>query len=93
MATVYLLSKISTPLEDYQRENLEEKLNEAFGTKWRAIGNGSYLVAADSTFVTEDISNKAGISEGYMGEFIVTALQPYFGFGPNSNWEWISTNG
>lgn len=93
MPTIYLLSKITGPLDQQERDKIENSLSDVFGTSWRDVGNGSYLVSADSTLVTEDISNKIGISEGNMGEYIVTALQPFYGFGPNSNWEWISSNG
>lgn len=93
MATIYLLSKIKTALEPGEQLILEQNLRQEFGEKWRDIGNGSYLVSADPTYVTEDISNKAGISNGSVGEFIVTALSPYYGYGPTANWEWINANG
>jgi hypothetical protein len=93
MATIYMLAKVVDALDAGKQALIEQKLSLEFPSKWRAVGNGVYLVSADSSLVTEDISDKTGISDGSAGEYIVTAVHPYFGWASTSVWEWINANG
>lgn len=91
MATVYLLAKVGENQNPTFSAKLEANLEKCFPKKWRDIGVGSYLVACEEPTVTKDLSEKLEISGGSVGAYIVTKLSPFYGWGDNSMWEWIST--
>lgn len=92
MAAIFLLAKVDNEQRLDQKKVLESNLAREFPQKWRDIGNGCYLVATDSSVVTQDVSDKSGISDGGAGGYIVTAINPYYGWASNSTWEWIAAN-
>ena len=89
MAQIFLLAKIGLPLSEEARANLEGALDMRFPQAWRAIGNGSYLLATTMVRITQDISTEIGITDGHFGEFLVTDIGSYFGWADRSLWEWI----
>lgn len=80
MVGIFLLTKVQEAQTPQQKQILEAALVGAFPDSWRDIGNGSYLVATSKSMITQDISGAAGITGGEAGSYIVTSLQPYYGW-------------
>ena len=93
MATVFILIKVGKAQNDMERATIESNLGEHYGDSWRHLGLGSYLVAEQDPILTREVSDKIGISGGEVGEYIVTKLDPFFGWGYKEVWEWIDTYG
>lgn len=93
MATVYLLVKVGEVQNATAKAKLEENLTEHYDSKWRRLDHGSYLVAVDEPTLTREVSDNTGISDGEVGSYIVTKLDPFFGWADKEIWEWIYTYG
>ena len=93
MATIYVLIKVDKAQNDAQRERIVSNLRERYGDAWRYLGLDSYLVAEQEPILTRELSDKIGVSGGDVGNYIVTKLDPYFGWGHKEVWEWIDTYG
>lgn len=89
MVAIFLLAKVQETQTAQQKEALETALLGAFPDSWRDIGNGSYLVATNKSMITQDISAAAKITGGEVGAYIVTSLDPYYGWASKAIWEWI----
>jgi hypothetical protein len=92
MATIYLLAKTGELQNPTFASKLEGNLEKHFSHKWRNIGAGAYLVSVDEPTVTQDLAEKLEVTGGGVGSYIVTKLDPYYGWGSKAMWEWISTH-
>jgi len=93
MATIYVLIKVGETQNAAQQSTIEAKLNEHSGDTWRRLDNGTYLVAVTEPTLTREVSDKTGISDGEVGSYNVTKLDPFFGWASKEIWEWIETYG
>lgn len=93
MATIYVLIKVGEPQTSEKRSKIEANLASNFAKGWRKLENGSYLVAVSEPSLTRGVSDMAGISDGEVGSYIVTKLDPYFGWAGKEVWEWVNTFG
>jgi hypothetical protein len=92
MANIYILVKVGEPQASEKRSKLEANLASNFPDGWRKLEQGSYLVASDEPLLTRDVSDKAGITNGEVGSYIVTKIDAYYGWAGNEIWEWINTH-
>jgi len=91
MAKIFLLACVDNAPTDEETAKVRASLAHSFGEKFLEMGNRSFLVAAEAPILTKDISDKAGISDGDAGSYIVTPLDSYYGWANQSYWEWIDT--
>lgn len=91
MVTIFLFTKVQELQTPSQKEILEAALSKEFHDSWRDVGNGSYLVATTKPLITQDVTGLAGVTGGLAGSYIVTNLEPYFGWASKGIWEWIKT--
>lgn len=89
MASIYLLSKVQNAATSEQRTWINASIVMNFPDRWRDIGNDCYLVATTKPMVTEDVSVLAGIKDGQAGTYIVTKMDPYYGWANKTIWEWV----
>lgn len=89
MAAIYLLTKVQEEQTAEQRTALIAKLETEFPDAWRDLGMGSFLVATSKPVVTQDVANSLGISEGIAGSYILTKMEPYYGYANKAIWEWV----
>lgn len=89
MAAVFVLTKVQGSQTPEQRAKLLATLGREFPNGWRDLGGDSYLVSTPKPLITQDISRITGITDGGVGAYLVTTLDPYFGWASASTWEWI----
>lgn len=89
MVTLFLFTKVQEPQTLQQKANLVAALNAEFRDSWRDIGNDNYLVATSRPLIAQDVTKLASVSDGQAGSYIVTNLEPYFGWANKTIWEWI----
>lgn len=89
MAVIYLLTKVQEPQTPDQRLKLHAALQEHFPEKWHGVGQDCYLVATNRPILTEELSRELKIADGEVGSYIVTNLDPYYGYANRSIWEWV----
>lgn len=97
MTTIYVLIKVGDIQDAAKKLTVETGLKAAFESgftsAWRPVGHGTYLVAVKEPTLTRNVSDKLGVSDGKAGSYIVTKLDPYYGWADKEVWEWISTYG
>ena len=93
MATIYVLIKSGKAQNDTEKATIRSNLGKHYGDAWRHLGLDSYLVAEQETILTREVSEKIGISGGGVGNYIVTRLDPFFGWDNKEIWEWIDIYG
>lgn len=91
MVAIFLLTKVQDPLTPEQKKVLEASLSKEFPDFWREAGNGTYLVATSKPMIPQDISGSLGISVGNAGSYIVTVMEPYYGWAGKAIWDWMKT--
>ena len=91
MAVIYLLTKVQDGQTPEQKSALLAALKTEFPDTWRDIGNDCYLVASSKPMITQDISTSAQITAGAAGAYLITKLDPYYGWASKSIWEWVTT--
>ena len=91
MVTIFLFTKVQEPQTPDQKVTLEVSLNSEFHDSWRDVGNDNYLVATSKPLITQDVTKLAGVTDGVAGSYVVTNLEPYYGWASKGIWEWIKT--
>lgn len=69
---------------------LSQAVETVYSGKNFKVAQGHYLVNATGT--AQDISSTIGISSGQRGHAIVYNVAGYFGYAPNTTWEWLKAN-
>jgi hypothetical protein len=77
-------------LDQGQSAPLHTAVNTLFKDKHFQVAVGHYLVNAVGT--AQDISNQLELGTGKVGQAIVYNIAGYFGYGPNTTWEWLKAN-
>jgi hypothetical protein len=68
-------------------EALDARIPAAFPNEHLFLAKGRWLVVGDG--IAKDISEKVGTSTT-VGLFTVFAISGYFGWAPNTVWEWLA---
>lgn len=89
MVVLFLLTKVQEPQNPGQKTALVSSLNTHFPDSYRDIGNDNYLVATSRPLIAQDVTKQIGISDGIAGSYLVTGLEPYFGWANKTIWDWI----
>lgn len=89
MVSLFLFSKVQEPQTPQQKTSMIAALSANFPDAWRDVGNGNFIVATSKTLITQDVANLVGITSGNAGAYIVTNLEPYYGWANKTIWEWI----
>jgi len=70
--------------------HLSETVEKIYGGRNFKVAQGHYLVNAVGT--AQDISRTLGITGGHLGLAMVYNVAGYFGYAPNTTWEWLKSN-
>jgi len=79
--TVLSLSQVAPPI-------LETKIKAVYPNDHFPLGPGKWLVVSDG--IAKNVSDKLGLADGTAGIVAVFAISGYYGFAPNSIWEWLA---
>jgi len=69
---------------------LASAVETPFNGKYFQVAAGHFLINAAGT--AQDISNQLNLAGGTLGQAIVYNIAGYFGYGPNTTWEWLRAN-
>jgi hypothetical protein len=84
--TLFAVFAVSEPVA------LEPRIQAIAPWLYLKVAEGQWLLIAPSTTTTKEVSEKIGISiPEPVSIGIVVRIEGYFGRGPASTWEWIST--
>jgi hypothetical protein len=71
-------------------DTLAAVIQREFPGKNFRVGVDHWLVSANGT--AQEISGKLGIATGQIGQAVVYNVGGYFGYAPQTTWEWIKSN-
>lgn len=71
------------------RDEIQKKANQ-LGLPLQNVAKEGLLVSFKGT--SEELAAQLGISEGQTGRAVVISISSYYGFAPQSLWEWINVH-
>jgi len=70
--------------------NLVAAVENSYQGHFFRVAPGHYLVRDEGT--TQSVAEKLGVPGGARGRVMVYNLGGYFGYAPNTTWEWLKAN-
>jgi hypothetical protein len=78
------------PLDQTAANNLAPIIEREFPGKNVLVKGDHWLITSGGT--SQELATKLGITAGQLGEAIVYNVSGYFGYAPQSIWEWLKSN-